>query len=183
MKFSVISGDRDFAKMLEIELSWRSHTVAAETEANTVIVDADTCSEVYENAIYFGRGERPAYAERFLPRPFRMTALFELLEKGADLSDAAHCESVDIRLEKDNRITADGRDIPLSDAEYSLLALLLDRRGEIVTRAEILSEIFPDAENGSNVCEVYICYLRDKIDKALDVNLIRTVRGKGYMIR
>ena len=183
MKISVISRDLDFARMLETELSWRSHVIVSENDADAVIVDADTCAEAYVNALYFGRGDRPAYAERFLARPFRMTELFEILEKNEDAPDTLMRDSIEIGLEKNNRITAGGRNILLSDAEYSLLALLLDRRGETVTKTEILSEIFPDADNGTNICEVYIHYLREKIDKTLDTNIIRTVRGKGYMIK
>ena len=69
---------------------------------------------------------------------------------------------------------------PLSEYEYKVLGLLCDRRGEVVTREEISKMLGGEM---SNMCDVYICHLRKKIDSSLGLKLILTVRGKGYMVK
>ena len=69
---------------------------------------------------------------------------------------------------------------PLSEYEYKVLGLLCDRRGEVVTRDEISKMLGGEM---SNMCDVYICHLRKKIDSALGLKLILTVRGKGYTVK
>lgn len=73
-----------------------------------------------------------------------------------------------------------GHEIPLSPKERALYALLISRRGETVGRDEIASVLFDDSSGNSP--EVYVSYLRKKLDYALGRHLIRTVRGKGYRI-
>ena len=69
---------------------------------------------------------------------------------------------------------------PLSEYEYKVLGLLCDRRGEVVTREEISKMLGGEM---SNMCDVYICHLRKKIDSSLGLKLILTVRGKGYTVK
>lgn len=69
---------------------------------------------------------------------------------------------------------------PLSEYEYKVLGLLCERRGEVVTREEISKMLGGEM---SNMCDVYICHLRRKIDSSLGLKLIFTVRGKGYMVK
>ena len=69
---------------------------------------------------------------------------------------------------------------PLSEYEYKVLGLLCDRRGEVVTRDEISKMLGGEM---SNMCDVYICHLRKKIDSTLGLKLILTVRGKGYTVK
>ena len=68
----------------------------------------------------------------------------------------------------------------LSEYEYKVLSLLCDRRGEVVTRDEISRMLGGEM---SNMCDVYICHLRKKIDSTLGLKLILTVRGKGYTVK
>lgn len=69
---------------------------------------------------------------------------------------------------------------PLSEYEYKVLGLLCERRGEVVTRDEISKMLGGEM---SNMCDVYICHLRKKIDSTLGLKLILTVRGKGYTVK
>ena len=69
---------------------------------------------------------------------------------------------------------------PLSEYEYKVLSLLCERRGDVVTREEISKMLGGEM---SNMCDVYICHLRRKIDSALGLKLILTVRGKGYTVK
>ena len=68
--------------------------------------------------------------------------------------------------------------------EAALLALLLDRNGEPVSRQEALAAVWSSqASEDTNLVDVYIRYLRQKLDEHFDMRLIRTARGKGYYIK
>jgi two-component system OmpR family response regulator len=77
----------------------------------------------------------------------------------------------------------DGTDVSLSPREFAMLEMLLDRRGAVVTRTELLDHVWDSSYDGvSNVVDVYVRSLRDKIDRRFGVHLIHTVRGAGYRI-
>ena len=71
--------------------------------------------------------------------------------------------------------------VSLSRREFALLQMLLDRDGAVVTRTELLDHVWDSSYDGvSNVVDVYVRNLREKIDRRFDVQLIQTVRGAGY---
>jgi two-component system response regulator MprA len=77
-----------------------------------------------------------------------------------------------------------GKRIELTSKEYSLLELLMRSPGQVFTRSQILDRVWSfDAQIESNVLETYIHYLRNKVDRGYDPQLIRTVRGVGYSIK
>lgn len=81
-------------------------------------------------------------------------------------------------------VTRGGKEISLSAKEYALLEYLMYNRGIVLSREKIENHIWAfDYEGGTNVVDVYISYLRKKIDDGYDVKLIHTVRGKGYVLR
>lgn len=76
------------------------------------------------------------------------------------------------------------REIDLSAKEYALLEYLMYNRGIVLSREKIEDHIWNlDYEGGTNVVDVYISYLRRKIDSGEEVKLIHTVRGRGYVMR
>lgn len=76
-----------------------------------------------------------------------------------------------------------GEAIPLSIKEYALLEYLMRNAGAVVTRTMIAEHVWDiNFETFTNVIDVYISYLRNKIDKGYDKPLIHTVRGRGYSI-
>jgi len=76
-----------------------------------------------------------------------------------------------------------GRNIDLSAREYSLLEYLAHRQGQVVSRTQIWEHLYDEHdEASSNVVDVYIGYLRNKIDKDFPAKLIHTKRGQGYML-
>ncbi len=76
------------------------------------------------------------------------------------------------------------RVINLSAKEFSLLEYLMNNKGAVLSREKIEDHIWNfDYEGGTNVVDVYISYLRKKIDGGNPVKLIHTVRGRGYVIR
>ena len=79
--------------------------------------------------------------------------------------------------------TVDGTDVSLSPREFALLEMLLDRSGAVVTRTELLDHVWDSSYDGvSNVVDVYVRSLREKIDRPFGVHLIHTVRGSGYRV-
>ncbi len=76
-----------------------------------------------------------------------------------------------------------GNAIELSAGEYALLEFLAYRRDEVVSRTEIWEHLYDqNAETTSNVVDVYIGYLRSKVDRDFEKKLIHTRRGQGYML-
>ena len=77
-----------------------------------------------------------------------------------------------------------GKEITLSSKEYALLEYLMHNQGLILSREKIENHIWNfDYEGGTNVVDVYISYLRRKIDSGHERHLIHTVRGHGYVLR
>lgn len=75
------------------------------------------------------------------------------------------------------------RQIPLTAREYQLLVLLLERQGTVVSRDQILRQVWNDDRGmASNVIEVYVRYLRQKLEQGGERRLIHTVRGQGYCL-
>lgn len=96
--------------------------------------------------------------------------------------------SADITYDGDQNAFFYGEErLELTETEFSLLALLYGRRGETVTREEILTYVWGREENENvrktNLTDVYIRYLREKIDQRFDVRLILSVRGVGYKLK
>ena len=77
-----------------------------------------------------------------------------------------------------------GHEISLSAKEYELLEYLMYNQGIVLSRDKIEDHIWNfNYEGGTNVVDVYISYLRKKVDGGHDNKLIHTVRGKGYVLR
>lgn len=76
------------------------------------------------------------------------------------------------------------KEIVLSAKEYALLEYLMNNKGIVLSREKIENHIWNfEYEGGTNVVDVYVSYLRKKIDSGYDIKLIHTVRGKGYVLR
>jgi DNA-binding response OmpR family regulator len=80
-------------------------------------------------------------------------------------------------------VARDGVPIALTAREYGLLLYLMRHAGDVVSKAEILDNVWDSAYEGSdNIVEVYIGYLRKKVDAPFRLNTLRTVRGLGYRL-
>ena len=76
------------------------------------------------------------------------------------------------------------REIELTVKEFQLLELLLRHPGQVLTRMQILDHVWQyDRDFASNVVDIYIHYLRNKIDKGFETPMIQTIRGVGYMLK
>ena len=91
----------------------------------------------------------------------------------------------DLTLDLDTRIvTRAGKEISLSSKEFMVLECLMRNQNIVMTRQQIEQNAWNyDYEGGSNVIDVYIRYLRKKIDAGYEKKLIHTVRGTGYVMR
>jgi DNA-binding response OmpR family regulator len=76
------------------------------------------------------------------------------------------------------------KEIELTVKEFQLLELLLRHQGQVLSRTQILDHVWQyDRDFASNVVDIYIHYLRNKIDKGFDKQLIHTIRGVGYTLK
>lgn len=77
-----------------------------------------------------------------------------------------------------------GQEIALTNKEFSLLQTLLENKNIVLSRDTLLTRVWSyDYIGETNVVDVYVCYLRQKIDDAFGIKLIQTVRGVGYVIK
>ncbi len=84
----------------------------------------------------------------------------------------------------DHSVVRGDKTIVLTSKEYALLEYLLRNQGAILSRSQILDHVWNfDFDYDSNIVDVYIKYLRGKIDKGYDAKLIHTIRGFGYIMR
>ncbi len=126
-------------------------------------------------------------ADDFLSKPFSFTVLLAriraLLRRGASERPVV-ISAGDLRLDPaSHSVTRGNSDIVLTSREFSLLELLMRRKGEVLTKKVILEHVWDyDFEGDSNIVEVYIGYLRKKIDTPFDRRAIRTIRGVGYLL-
>jgi DNA-binding response OmpR family regulator len=128
-----------------------------------------------------------AGADDFLVKPFAVAALMArvqavLRRRARPAHDVFLYEDLEIN-RVSHRVSRNGREIELSPREYSLLEFLLRNPGRPVSRTAIIEEVRGmDGAAITNVVDVYINYLRRKLDGGADRPLIRTVRGVGYQI-
>jgi two-component system OmpR family response regulator len=83
-----------------------------------------------------------------------------------------------------HRVWRDGTDISLSAKEFALLETFMRHPGQVLDRLQLLEHAWDyEYENRSNVVDVYVRYLREKIDRPFGVSSLETVRGTGYRLR
>jgi DNA-binding response OmpR family regulator len=128
-----------------------------------------------------------AGADDYLVKPFSLAealARVRALLRRRYGSKAPFLECADLTLEPLTRnVQRGGCSIDLTALEFRLLEYLFHRCGEVVSRSEIWEKVFEDGTGGmSNVVDVYIGYLRKKLNKENAAELIHTRRGQGYVM-
>ncbi|PZG26792.1 DNA-binding response regulator [Spongiactinospora gelatinilytica] len=125
-------------------------------------------------------------ADDYLTKPFSYVVLVArlraLLRRGAGRRPAV-LRSGDLELDPASRRVARGRtEIELTPREFALLEFLLRRHDEVVSKSEILEHVWDTFDTDPNVVEVYVGYLRRKIDVPFGRSALQTVRGAGYRL-
>ncbi len=127
-------------------------------------------------------------ADDYLVKPFAMEELVArvdaLLRRGRAITDTQRLQVGDLTLDLLRReAQRDGRIIELTAKEFALLEYLMRHPGQVLTRTQIIDHVWRyDSDALSNVVDIYIHYLRDKIDRASARPMIKTMRGVGYRI-
>jgi two-component system copper resistance phosphate regulon response regulator CusR len=127
-------------------------------------------------------------ADDYLVKPFAFAELLarvrSLLRRGQPQAAAAILRAADLELDPvRRRVYRSGQRIDLTAKEFALLELFLRRRGEVLPRALIASQVWDmNFDSDTNVIDVAVRRLRAKIDEGFEPKLIRTVRGMGYVL-
>lgn len=127
-------------------------------------------------------------ADDYLTKPFafgEFLARVRVLLRRQRPSKSTRLTVADLELDQvTHLVTRNGEKIDLTSTEYALLEFLMLHAGEVVTRTMISEHVWDqDFDSFSNVINVYVTYLRKKIDAGFDRKLIHSVRGRGYMIK
>ena len=127
-------------------------------------------------------------ADDYLVKPFAFAELLarikSLLRRGQQKEDSNLITIADLELDlRKRRVTRAGQRIDLTAKEFALMELFMRRRGEILPRALIASQIWDmNFDSDTNVVEVAIKRLRNKIDNNFTPKLIQNIRGMGYVL-
>lgn len=127
-------------------------------------------------------------ADDYLIKPFAFSELLArvrtLLRRGSSAPSLTHMKIADLEVDlMKRRAIRGGRRIDLTAKEFALLELLLRRRGEVLPKALIASQVWDmNFDSDTNVIEVAVRRLRAKIDDDFELKLIHTARGMGYML-
>jgi two-component system, OmpR family, response regulator len=128
-----------------------------------------------------------AGADDYLTKPFALAELFarlRALTRRDPLERPVTLTVGDLTLDPVTRVVRRGdTTITLSPKEFALLQELMRHPGEVLTRSHLIDHVWDFAyDGGSNVVDVYVRYLREKVDRPFGRDTIRTVRGAGYRI-
>ena len=129
-----------------------------------------------------------AGADDYLVKPFAFDELLARLrvmtrKRGGERSNLFTIDDLTLDI-RSKRVERGGVELKLSAKEYALLEYLIRNKGVVLSRIQIEENIWGfDYEGSSNIVDVYIRYLRRKIDKDPPVKLIHTIRGSGYVLK
>jgi two-component system OmpR family response regulator len=127
-------------------------------------------------------------ADDYVTKPFsfaELSARLRALVRRGPIERSVVLQAGDLHLDPASRRVWRGTtDISLSAKEYALLETFMRRPGQVLDRFQLLEHAWDyDYENRSNIVDVYVRYLREKVDRPFGVESIETVRGAGYRLR
>lgn len=126
-------------------------------------------------------------ADDYLTKPFAFSELLArlkaLLRRSADSSSDLMIEDLKMDL-LSRRVFREGKEITLTPKEFAMLEYLLRNKGRVLSRTQIIENVWGyNFDPSTNIVDVHVKFLREKIDKGYGKALIHTVRGVGYMIK
>ncbi len=182
--------EKRLARLIELELIERGAEVTAdagESVSHAVFTVGTLDDEIMETVKNTAVGAEKVVCCRYQETDSDGIIVIERPIDASKLADGLtrfHKKEKDPRglvIDGDN-VSFRGENIDLSKKELELLKLLYSKTGEEVSRSEARDAVFP-SESDSNVVDVYIRYLRKKLDLRFDTRMIITVRNKGYMLK
>ncbi|MDI9513944.1 MAG: response regulator transcription factor [Clostridiaceae bacterium] len=128
-------------------------------------------------------------ADDYVTKPFAIEELLARIRVALKRKAAAKENNEDtitcgklVLSKMQHRVTYDGEEVPLSKKEYDLLLYFMENKGIVLDREKLIENVWGyDFIGDTNVTDVYVRYLRSKIDQKYGVNFIRTIRGVGYI--
>ena len=127
-------------------------------------------------------------ADDYITKPFAIEELLARIRaalrgKGGRESQVLSVGGLSMDVER-HQVTVQGCEVELTKKEFDLLRHLLENKGRVLSREALLDSVWGfDFVGETNSVDVYIRFLRSKIDETFDLKLIQTVRGVGYVIR
>lgn len=129
-------------------------------------------------------------ADDYIVKPFefdelsaRIKVFLKRAENTATVSDKIVVADMEIDMEN-KTVSRSGKNINLTAKEFALLVLLSKNKGKVISKTDILEKVWDlSFDTGTNTIEVYISFLRNKIDKPYETKLIHTKPGFGYYVR
>ncbi|MBF0577756.1 response regulator transcription factor [Dysgonomonas sp. GY617] len=130
-------------------------------------------------------------ADDYLAKPFHfkeLIARINALTRRAKLnyntpSEILECDDLKLYIDE-HRIERGNTEIKLTLQEFKLLKILMENKNKVLPRSQILDSVWGiNYDSSTNVVDVYISYLRNKVDLEGHTKLIETIKGRGYMIR
>ena len=131
-------------------------------------------------------------AEDYITKPFAIEELLARIRAtlrkaesggGAASDDSLNAQGVNVDLKR-HTVSHNGTPIELTKREFDLLHYMLKNKDVVLSREALLENVWEyDFDGGTNAVDVYIRFLRSKIDEVFDIKLIHTVRGVGYVIK
>ncbi len=150
---------------------------------NTPVLMLTALGTTYDKVIGLDSG-----ADDYLSKPFNFDELLARIRALSRRNDKLITESVlkigDLELDiNSRRAKRGGKEIKLTAREYKLLEFFMRNRGKILDRNSIAENVWDISfDTGTNIVDVYVNYLRNKIDKDFPEKLIRTIVGMGYLM-
>lgn len=174
--------------LLDINLPYKNGFVLCrefrDQNKKVPIIMLSAAGEIHDKVEAFNIG-----ADDYIVKPFHFVELFARVKvflKRSELpaqKDKIFVEDMEINF-LNKTVTRAGVNIPLTAKEFTLLSLLAKNRDRVISKQEILEKVWDlSFDTGTNTIEVYISFLRNKIDKPFAHKLIHTKPGFGYYIK
>lgn len=154
-----------------------------EAKPNVPIIMLTALGEITDKIDAFNLG-----ADDYIVKPFHFNELFARIKvflKRSEIDQIEKLSTSDLEIDLlSKNVTRGDTNITLTAKEFALLVLLVKAKGKVVSKLEILENVWNlSFDTGTNTIEVYISFLRNKVDKPFKTKLIHTKPGFGYYVK